>query len=249
MSTPHALDPYEQHWNNRDDTYVRYPTVRHRHRLVLKAAYKAIGADHSKALVFDYGCGVGLMLDDLRRRGLLASQLAGNDLSHSALAITQAKIPDCQSLFLDAYPQMDRRHSLILCSEVIEHSTEYAKIIDWISDHMAPGGTLVLSTQGGPRFGIDDYSGHTQHFSLDGLKKLLENSGLDVQQARRWGFPFFSLQKRVADLHFDGVRQSFLEARPSRPVDTLFKAAYAAYFLHDAIPFGPQLFLVARKSA
>src|SRR5262249_31000798 len=149
-------------------------------------------------------------------------------------ACAHAKLPGAH-VYQSSFPLLDRQYDLVVCSEVIEHTTEYRRIIRWIADSLAAGGKLILTTQAGRIHDSDRYTGHTQHFVLSELIGHLEQAGLHIDSATHWGFPFFTLQKYLTNVHFDEVREKYLDGTLTLRKKLVFQAAYWAYFVHDWI--------------
>lgn len=234
---------YDQHWSESLDTYRSHPTSRHRRRFVLRSLERApLGPG---AFVFDYGCGTGLTLRQIQDRFELgASQLGGCDLSEVAVATAQRDFPGGH-FTTERFPVLDRLIDVAVCTEVIEHTPDFERILRWLRTNIRAGGTLVLSTPHSPMEAPDEFYGHTQHFALGDLTMLLEQNGFKIDVARRWGFPFFTLQRLLTRAQFERVRRGFMEGKMTFKKKAAFGAAYWLYILHDWIPFGPQIFIRA----
>jgi len=48
-------------------------------------------------------------------------------------------------------------------------------------------------------------------------------------------------------VRFDRIRKNYLEGTLTLRKKIVFTIAYFVYVLHDLIPFGPQIYIVARK--
>ncbi len=235
----------DAYWSSTEESYAHYPTVRHRIRFVL-GALRRHGIRAGRA-VFDYGCGEGTLLATLQRElGLSAADVAGCDISRRAVEVAAARTGSVR-LHAESPPRVAGRYDAIVCCEVVEHTPAYREILRWISAHLADGGLLVLTTQSGLIHASDRYTGHTQHFELAALRRALRDEGLEPRSGRAWGWPLFTLQKYATDVRFDRVRAGYLEGHMTPRKRLVFGLTYAAYFVHDLIPFGPQLYLVARK--
>ncbi len=246
MDSPEPID-IEAHWSDAVETYKNHPTSRHRRRFVVNALDgEPFGPD---TFVFDYGCGAGLALEDVKRRfGLRDDQVGGCDISTQAVARARERISS-PHFICGGYPEVDRPIHYVICSEVIEHTAEYRAILVWIRDHLVPGGVLVLTTPGGTLDPPDRYYGHVQHFRLPGLVAQLNELGFDVERARLWGFPCFTLQRWMTKRHFDRVKDAFMGGPLSLSKRAVFTAFYYLYFVHDLIPYGSQIFIKARRRA
>ena len=236
----------DAYWSSTEESYAHYPTVRHRLRVIVGERRRhGIGAGRS---VFDYGCGEGTLLKTLQRElGLSAADVAGCDISARAVEIAAARTGSAR-LHAESPPRVAARYDAIVCCEVVEHTPAYRELIRWMSGHLADDGLLVLTTQSGRIHESDRYAGHTQHFRLGALRRVLLDEGLEPLSARAWGWPLFTIQKYATDFRFDRVRSAYLEGRMTARKRLVFDLTHAAYFVHDLIPFGPQLYVVARKT-
>ena len=106
---------------------------------------------------------------------------------------------------------------------------------------------MILTTPGGTLDPPDAFYGHIQHFNLEQLASILSEIGFRVNLARSWGFPFFSLQKIITKRYFRSVRTNYMEGHLSKKKRIIYLVAYYAYFVHDLINLGPQIFLRAVK--
>jgi 2-polyprenyl-3-methyl-5-hydroxy-6-metoxy-1,4-benzoquinol methylase len=235
------------YWEDTAISYPYYPTVRHRRRFVLNSISKYV-ANPAGCTVFDYGCGEGEVLKEIKDHfGLDDSQLAGCDISGTAIQMAKKKI-DSGNLFPEVFPKINRKPDIVVCCEVIEHTADYYQILRWIFENIAHGGKLILTTQSGKIHASDRYTGHTQHFDIKYLKSLLEDIGFNIEYSSLWGFPLFTVQKYLTNLRFDRIRENYLEGQLTLRKKVVFSLAYLAYYMHDVIKFGPQIYIVAVKS-
>ncbi len=233
-------------WDSIEIAYPKYPTVRHRKRFVINAA-KKYSSTSKEMFVFDFGCGNGDILTDIKKLLFLKDdQIGGNDTSKKAIEVSKQKIKS-DFFYNEEFPALEKKCDIIICSEVIEHTKEYIKILDWINNNLKIGGILILSTQSGRMYKIDEYSGHTQTFEINNLKDTLSKLGLNLKYSRLWGWPFFSLQKYLTNYRFDSIKDNFLEGQVSVVNKMFLKVVYMLYFIHYIFNKGPQIFIVAKK--
>ena len=239
------IEIFDSYWDKGVELYEAHPTSRHRRRFVRKCL---LGDSRRKdPFIFDYGCGTGAVLRDARDLlGLDNSRLGGCDISSRSIELVRKSLPG-GSFHLGGYPEITEKIDIAVCSEVIEHTSEYASILEWIAGNLKEGGLLVLSTPRVPMDPPDEAYGHVRHFRLSELREILDGMGFEIESAREWGFPFFSLQKWVTRIFFSRVRRSVLEKPMEWKKHFFFYLAYLLYFIHDLIPRGPQIFIVARK--
>jgi len=237
-------DP-DVYWTDTGVAYPYYPTVRHRKRFVIDELKKE-GVD-SETFIFDYGCGEGGILSEIKTVFSLAdNQLAGCDISAKAVEIAKQKIKS-RHLYTEVFPKLTRKCDFIICSEVIEHTKDYFHILNWIEDNLTDDGRLILTTQAGKVHASDRYTGHTQHFEIAHLNAVLKHLGFEIEESRLWGFPFFTLQKYLTNMRFEKIRQNYLEGELTLRKKIVFEIANILFYLHDFIKSGPQIYIVARK--
>jgi SAM-dependent methyltransferase len=237
---------YDEHWTQSLATYQSHPTSRHRRRFVMRSLRKT-GVPKG-TFVFDYGCGPGLLLKEIQDLYRLAdSQLGGCDLSPEAIKAARESF-NSPFFYNQSFPDLERPIDIAVTTEVIEHTSEYEEILRWLWDHLRNDGILIVTTPGGSMDPPDVYYGHVQHFRLHELSRLLERLGFHLHISRYWGFPFFTLQKWVTKKYFFKVRDGYMDGDMSTKKRMVFTLAYYIYMVHDLIPYGPQIFLLARKT-
>lgn len=236
---------YEDHWSNSTETYRSHPTSRHRRRFIM-SCLRSI-RPRPGMLVFDYGCGAGLLLEQIQSAYALPdAALGGCDISHTGISEARRRMPG--GTFIAAeYPPLEREIDIAITSEVIEHTAEYRQVLAWLSDHMKPGGDLIITTPGGTMDPPDQYYGHVQHFRLEQLTEILDELGFTIRVARCWGFPFFTLQKWVTKLNFDRIRDRYMHGEMDATKRMIFALTYYVYMVHDLVSRGPQIFIHAQK--
>ncbi len=236
---------YEKFWAEKIALYESHPTGRHRRRFILKAL--AEENPNKVKFVFDFGCGSGAVLREAKRLlNLTNDQLGGCDISEKSTDLARGNFPG-GSFYLGSFPELEKKINIAICSEVLEHTTEYSRILKWIYNNLADGGVLVLTVPGGSLDPPDASYGHVQHFTLNQLRQILTELGFTVTLGRYWGFPLFSLQKWVTRLFFGLVQRKVLDTGMNPWKAAIFDLAFFLYHIHDIIPYGPQIFIKAKK--
>lgn len=96
---------------------------------------------------FEIGCSIGVLTEQLSRR---CDRLLAVDVSDSALAKARARCVDAPNVDFAAMRVPDelpsRRFDLIMVSEVAYYWSlpDLARASTWMTDHLEPGGSLVL---------------------------------------------------------------------------------------------------------
>ncbi len=236
---------YDKYWSGGVELYDSHPTSRHRRRFVVNSVAK-IGVDDS-AFIFDYGCGTAAALSQIRTRfGLRDAQLGGCDISGASISRAKTLFPS--GFFVEgSFPSIDRPIDIAVCSEVIEHTSDYRAILDWLFEHLRQGGSLILTTPHVPMDPPDVSYGHAQHFKLASLVEQLQSSGFRVVYARRWGWPLFTIQKWFTKHFFRAITENVIESAMTPSRRFLFRIVYVIYFIHDLFPMGPQILIRCEK--
>lgn len=236
----------DTYWAHAEHSYPYYPTARHRRRFIVNTLARS--PLPQPFTVFDFGCGEGTLLQAVQQEfDLPDDHIGGCDISAFAVESARAKLLS-PHLHHALFPPLPNAFDVMICSEVLEHTTRYREILIWMRDNLRPKGLLILTTQAGRRHTSDHYTGHTQHFAIRPLTALLTELGFTIEHARLWGFPFFTLQKYFTNLRFDQIRRNYLEGPISGKRRIVFTIAHLLYFLHDGIPLGPQIYITARKT-
>lgn len=239
-----GYNPYE-YWEKTENAYAYYPTVKHRKRFVLSSLknYKF----NENTFVFDYGCGEGGVLKEIKEKfNLKPEQIGGFDVAENVITKLKEKFSS-PFFYHESLPALDKKPDIIICSEVIEHTEKYSDIIKWIHNNLRENGILILTTQSGKIHASDRYTGHTQHFNKKELEMFLKKEGFKVKKSFLWGFPLFTLQKYLTNINFKNVQKNYLEGEMNFRKKFLFKVTYFVYFIHDLIKLGPQIYIIASK--
>lgn len=96
----------------------------------------------------------------------------------------------------------DRQFDLVGAFEVLEHMEhDRAALVDW-GKWLRPGGSLLLSVPAHPhRFGASDVkAGHYRRYSREGLRAILQATGLQHVTIWSYGFPITSLTERIRNV-------------------------------------------------
>lgn len=244
MDSTYIYDP-DIYWQDTEHSYPHYPTVRHRKRFILKALRKH--RPEGSFSIYDFGCGEGTLLKTIQQEfALNDADIGGCDISKEAIETAQAKL-HTPHLSHALFPKLSRTFDVMVCSEVIEHTTQYESILRWMSENVSPGGLMIVTTQAGRIHASDRYTGHAQHFRLGELCSLITGMGMRIVTSRLWGWPLFTLQKYLTNVRFERIQHAYLEGELTARKKLVFGLAYLAYFFHDVLPYGPQIYLVARK--
>jgi SAM-dependent methyltransferase len=243
-----GADDYDEMWSRLED-FLRYnPGARHRRRLVLRALRRhAAGATE----VLDVGCGLGEMLAFLATK-LPAVRFTGVDFSPGAIESCRRRFPDHRFAVANVVDDdLPGPYDAVVCSELLEHLDEPEAALVHIAGSLKPGATIVVTVPNGKVFATERAVGHVAHPTPATLRGWFDSAGLDVLEARRWGWPGYLMLKYAANIDADRAMEAFGSGRYSWPIRRANDIAYAAVGLGSLpdSPRGPQTVMVGRRRA
>jgi len=199
-------------------------------------SYRAIQIEnkHEPGKVLDVGCGRGLLLDKLRRRGW---EPQGTELSEEAatfarkrlgLPVTTKELKECE------FP--DSEFDLVILWHVLEHVRSPKAMLMEINRILKPGGILLVAVPnfsswearlGGPAWFHLDVPRHLNHFTTKSLRRSLKEAGLSVVSSNFFSteYDFFSFvqstQNKLGFRH--NYLYNLLRTRSAKVIDAAGK--------------------------
>jgi SAM-dependent methyltransferase len=175
------------------ETVRRHPWWHARARLV-ETLLRALQAD-TLGTILDAGCGWGVTLEHLERRGF---QVAGLDTSLAMLR--RLDRPARRLIFADLMrgAPTGETFDTVLALDVIEHIDDDVQAIGRLAALISPGGRLIVSVPALPELfsEFDQVQGHRRRYLADGLQKVLMRNNLIVERLFYWGAWLVPLLKR-----------------------------------------------------
>jgi SAM-dependent methyltransferase len=236
------------------DEIHRHPWWRARARLTL-ALLARLGV-RPPARVLDAGCGWGVTLDLLERRGYRA---AGLDVSRRALGRLDrdGRTLIEADLTRDPPPHCDTFQA-VLALDVIEHLDDDRAAVARLARLAVPGGVVIVSVPALPDLfsEFDAVQGHRRRYLPETLRAAFVGSGLEVESIRWWGglmAPLLRRQRRrPRALAGESPAETYRRylALPPRPVTWALRLAFALESwatCRDAGRIGTSLFAIARR--
>jgi SAM-dependent methyltransferase len=155
----------------------------HRGMRAVTAALLGPRLDRSGLRLLDAGCGTGGMLAWAIERALPA-EAAGVDVSKEALALAAERAPgaDLRRASVAGLPFADASFDLVLMNDVLQHvrEDEVETSLRELRRVLAPGGTLLVRTNGGLR--ACRASAEWRVYDRATLAAALETSGLRCER-------------------------------------------------------------------
>jgi len=237
---------YNAHWDELGD-FIRYnPGARHRRRLAGRML-KGLTFDS----VLDVGCGPGEMLVWLKGAFPQASTLWGVDVAAETIAANRERMPWARFEPLDIeHARISREFDLVVCSEVVEHLHDRPSALKHLAAMVKPGGHMLVTCPTGRMFPTEVTFGHVSHPTVDELRRLGGDVGLDTVRYEQWGWPIYAMTKRVTNIWPEWAMAQFGKGRYSMPKRLVSSALYMLNFANLAnAASGCQLAWLYRKPA
>jgi SAM-dependent methyltransferase len=198
------VDNWDQHWTEYGEAAEMGPTPRYRRAIV----FDLLGALPTDARFLDIGSGTGEFAEEFHRRNPKVSYL-GLELSAAGVHASQRRVPGVQFLqrnLLEDQPAVPFQATHALCSEVLEHLEDPARLLRNAYPYMADGCRIVVTVPGGVKHAFYEEIGHRKHYSATELRALLESAGLEVELATGMGFPFFDVFQMLIRLRGNALK-------------------------------------------
>ncbi|MBW7904097.1 MAG: class I SAM-dependent methyltransferase [Phycisphaerae bacterium] len=170
------------------------PGLRRTARARLRRVERLIGADAAPLpppRILEIGCGVGVFLDEARRRGWEA---AGLEVSAYAAEEARRRGLDVQCAAIEDARLEHGRYDCVALWDVIEHLRDPRAALARAADALRTGGVLALSTGdvtslcarlSGPRWHLFNLPEHLFFFSPAALRQMLAAAGCRVHRMTR----------------------------------------------------------------
>jgi SAM-dependent methyltransferase len=241
-------DDWDRHWDHYAESAAKNPAQAYRRRLILGL----LAAGPQPRCVLDIGSGPG----DLAAAILDAfpsAELVGLDVSQDAVEYATRKLPAAKFLHRDLLREgdADPAHRAwathAVCSEVLEHVEEPARLLANAHSFLKGGCRLVVTVPGGPMSAFDRHIGHRRHFTPETLGAALEEAGFEIERTGRAGFPFFNLYRLAVLLRGRRLVDDVAHGAGTTSARAAMKI-FAALFRFNAkdSPWGWQVFATAR---
>ena len=201
--------------------------------------------------ILDVGCGTGANLEMLAQYG----ETEGVDISPEALAFCRARgLEKVKQGEAERLPYEDKRFDLVTALDVVEHLDDDVAGLEEIRRVLRPGGYALLFV---PAFmflwGVqDDVSHHRRRYTLAGLRRAVNDAGLEVERATYANISFFApiLLGRVL-MRLTGVRPASENSINVSALNGLFGRVLGAerhLLRRISFPFGVSAICVARRN-
>jgi 2-polyprenyl-3-methyl-5-hydroxy-6-metoxy-1,4-benzoquinol methylase len=248
ITTTAVVQESEEFWDRFTASAALHPANLYRYTLISDIIHAWKGP---KDRIVDLGCGNGVLLEHLHRRGI-GRDLVGFDGSMAITQRNRQRRPfaefDQADLQLPGKFPLQGLADVVVCSEVVEHMPVYAPVFQIAYNSLRSGGLFILTTQGGKRRRHDvELLGHLRHYDINALANEVAAAGFTVTKRQQAGWPALTVQKIAASLFMGRVEQ---ELASTKEPSALFKFACKVIGIGLKLSskrFGPQLVIAAQK--
>ena len=201
-------------------------------------------------VVLDLGCGTGLLMEILMRRGY---RVVGLDLRPEGLRAVRQGLPQSMLLHGEAFSLPLKRNSCraVILLDVLEHGNDQAALAE-VNRVLTPGGLAVIMVPAFPALWShrDMAAGHLRRYRRRPFLRFLADSQFTVVQTAYYPFLLFPLVMITRLLGRKGPALRDLEERPSgiaNSVLTWMARLEVKLGSFIAWPWGSSLMVVCRK--
>lgn len=242
------LDDWDRHWDDYAESAAKNPAQAYRRRLILGL----LAADGPPQRVLDIGSGTGDLAADILR-AFPEAEVIGLDVSEGAVEHAARKVPTATFAQRDLLRGEDDDGlprawaTRAVCSEVLEHVAEPARLLANAQAYLAPGCRLIVTVPGGPISAFDRHIGHRRHFAPQDVRALLDEAGFETLRAERAGFPFFNVYRLAVLVRGRRLVDDVAHGAGSAPARAVMKAFGALFRVNlPRSPWGWQIVATAR---
>jgi SAM-dependent methyltransferase len=197
-------DNWDAHWANLGRITEENPADKYRYDLILKLLDLPFQGEGCRLV--DVGCGDGSFINKLKNI-YPKVQVLGVDTSSVALTKAKHRTPSANFVCVDLNSKNSKIPSEFLqwsthavCSEVLEHLDDPKGFLLGAASIFGKDNKVVITVPGGPMSDFHRHVGHRRHFTVEAIKNLIEESGLEIEEILRAGFPFFNLYRLATQL-------------------------------------------------
>ena len=223
---------YNEGWYKWDDMKVYGPTARHTRRFIF-SLMKGL----SFRTVLDAGCGTGILLQQISE-AYPRTHLTGSEYASQGLEFAKRRLPHAEFHVLDlSRAVLPGKYDLVTCIDVLEHIPEDRAALRNLKTMTA--GHLILSVPLGRLLQAEvERMGHVHGYKRMELESSLREAGFKIVRTIQWGFPFYNIHRRIANLMPAGTSTGSFSPRKKLISNLL----HLLFYLN--IPFGGERYYV-----
>lgn len=247
--------PAYQQYRDEASSWLKQGRIRLIESLLRRHLPAIDDASGGERAVLDLGAGVGQNIAALRQFGVVDA------LERSPIGLEElARNPHVRHVFATELPaRLSERYDVIGAFDVVEHIERDDQVIDWVADHLKPGGLFVATVPAyNWMFSSHDVAlEHHRRYTASGFRRLL-SSRLDVLQAGYFVsglFPLAAASRLPSMLRYRLGKAGGAASKQSGSLPGLVSGAFARVLAGEAwligrgldLPFGLSVYAIAAK--
>jgi 2-polyprenyl-3-methyl-5-hydroxy-6-metoxy-1,4-benzoquinol methylase len=171
-------------------TYVRDYTIGQKVKMIN-------GLSAKKGSLLDIGCGTGNFVNAMKIDGW---QISGTEPDSGARDVAAKRVGANIFEHIQTSELQDQKFDVITMWHVLEHVHRLNETLDWLSNHLADNGTIIIAvpnpqsfdaTQYGRFWAAYDVPRHLYHFTKGTMKQLVEKHNMGIRKVLPMWFDSF----------------------------------------------------------
>jgi SAM-dependent methyltransferase len=167
-------------------------------RSILFCLNKLIEEYDLRSDFLDVGCGIGDVSAFLAEKGWRGRAI---DVSADAIEKARQNLTRFPSVELEKkdFLEASGTYNAVFLLDILEHMPEDGNALRKLTTLIADGGHAVIAVPSNPRYWKwdDDFYGHVRRYTAKGIKKKLEDAGLETVAIWDFTFPVFWAMRQV----------------------------------------------------
>jgi len=199
----------------------------------------------------DIGCGDGGTLRRLENDSEFV--IDGCELNPAVLGIAKVGKGKLFSYDILSRKLINPPYDLVILLDVVEHIEDDREFIRAASDHLLPGGKILLNVPALQSLfsKYDTAAGHVRRYSRQSLEAVLTECGFELINITYWGFTLLPLAF-VRKFYLNFVPKELVIDRGFKPPGKIFEIIIRSVgrlerFLFKALPLGTSVVALAQK--
>lgn len=233
---------YDKWWDDFISTNIDDPGTEYRKNLMISLVKK-----FKPKSVLDAGCGTAIFLHEIAKT--YKGKLAGCDVSKKVIERNKKLFPEIEFFTINLNKKEDVKGSydMVLCSEVVEHLSDWKQAIETLAKLTKKGGYLLVTTQSGKRYNHHLELGHLQHFTVEMLADEMKKYDMKLEDGYNAGFPFMNLKNILVNMFFKSMDEGMLRAKQQSWFNKFAFKLFTFLYEVSSRSLGPQLVVLAKK--
>ena len=165
---------------------------------ILYCLNKLIVEYHLRPDFLDVGCGIGDVSGFLAQKGWRGKAI---DVSDDALEKARGNLAGFPAIDLEKIDlfEVNGTFRTVFFLDILEHLSDDRKALEKLASLVSEGGHAIIAVPSNPRYWQwdDDFYGHVRRYTAKGIRKKLEDVGLETVTILDFTFPVFWMMRQV----------------------------------------------------